>query len=249
VPLASTSRLYFLAGTPHSSGRLPTAESRNNSGFLHFPNFADQRWVSRALLLDLDEWAGRGTAPPPSQYPSLAKGELVQRTAVRFPSTPLFPFATYMPQVWRLDFGPEFSTARTISIEPPTVGAAYTVLVPQVNADGNDLGGIRLPELAVPLGTYTGWNLTVPPLSSFGYLSGLVGGFEPFPLDKEQRATLGDSRLSIAERYRDRQDYLDRVKRAADDLVRQRFLLSADVPSVLEWTDRIWIAIVGAPSR
>jgi hypothetical protein len=128
------------------------------------------------------------------------------------------------------------------------------VLVPQVNADGNDMSGIRLPEVAVPLGTYTGWNVTVPPLSSqglsdLGYLSGLIGGFEPFALTKEQREGSRDARLSIAERYAGRQDYLDRVRQAAEDLVRQRFLRAEDVPAVLLQSDNIWSAVVNAGTR
>ena len=107
--------------------------------------------------------------------------------------------------------------------------------------------GIRLPELAVPLGTYAGWNITVPQLSELRYLSGLVGGFEPFARTKAQRDASGDSRLSIAERYSGRPDYLDKVKRAADDLVRQRFLRVEDVPSVLQAAERIWNAVVTDP--
>jgi hypothetical protein len=117
------------------------------------------------------------------------------------------------------------------------------VLVPQVNADGNDVAGIRLPELAVPLGTYAGWNITVPQLSDLRYLSGLVGGFEPLARTKAQRDASGDSRPSIGERYSGRPDYLDKVKRAADDLVRQRYLRTEDVPAVLQAAGRMWDAV------
>ena len=146
----------------------------------------------RALLLDLDAWTRNESEPPASQYPSISKGELVALEDVHFPAAPSFPFATYMPQVWRMDYGPRYATTKVITREPPQLGAPYRVLVPQVNADGNDVSGIRLPEVAVPLGTYTGWNVTVPQLSdlglsNLGYLSGLIGGFEPFALTKEQR--------------------------------------------------------------
>jgi hypothetical protein len=248
VPLAPTSRLYFLAGTPHSSGGLPPA-GRRAQGFQHFPNFAQQRWVSRALLLDLDAWARNEMEPPPSQYPSISKGELVARQDVRFPRTPSFPFTTYMPQVWRMDFGPGYATTRVIAREPPQLGAPYRVLVPQVNADGNDISGIRLPEVAVPLGTYTGWNVTIPQLSDLEYLAGLVGGFEPFPMTREQREADGDTRLSIRERYSGRQDYLDRVKQAAEDLVRQRFLRREDVPAMVARAADIWDAVVTTEAR
>jgi len=153
-----------------------------------------------------------------------------------------------MPQVWRMDYGSRYATTKVITNEPPRLGASYRVLVPQVNADGNDASGIRLPEVAVPLGTFTGWNVTGPQftdagLSNLGYLSGLIGGFEPFALTKEQRDKSGDARLSVAERYTGRQDYLSRIKKAAEDLVRQRFMVIGDVPAVVQEADTIWNAI------
>ena len=249
APLAATSRLYFLAGTPHSSGQLSLDRVPGKSPYLHFTNFAQQRWVSRALLLDLDAWARHESEPPPSQYPSIANGELVPMREVRFPAAPSFPFTSYMPQVWQMDYGPRYSIERVITAEPPRLGASYRLLVPQANADGNDVSGIRLPEVAVPLGTYTGWNMTVPQLSDLGYLAGLIGGFEPFALTKGQRERAGDTRLSIGERYLDRQDYLDRVKRAADALVQQRFMRAEDVPAVILRGDAIWGGVVTNGSR
>jgi hypothetical protein len=242
VPLAPTSRLYFLAGTPHSMGGLPLSKGRDQ--FRQFVNFAEQRWVTRALLLELDAWTRGDREPPASQYPAIAKGELVPLEDVHFPKVPSFPFTTYMPRVWRMDYGREYSTTRVITIEPPQIGEPYRVLVPQVNSDGNDVAGIRLPEVAVPLGTYTGWNVTLPQLSQLRYLSGLVGGFEPFARTKDQRLANGDTRLSIAERYSGRPDYLVKVRRAADDLVRQRFLRVEDVPAVLQAAERMWNAVV-----
>lgn len=251
APLATTSRLYFLAGTPHSSGVLPLIRDQT---FRHFRNFAQQRWAARALLLDLEAWTRNESEPPASQYPSISKGELVALEDVRFPAAPSFAFISYMPQVWRMDYGPRYAATKVITKEPPQLGARYRVLVPQVNADGNDVSGIRLPEVAVPLGTYTGWNVTVPQLSdpglsNLGYLSGLIGGFEPFALTKEQRQESGDARLSIGERYAGRQDYLDRVRQAVEDLVRQRFMRGQDVPAVLLEADRIWDAVVNTGTR
>jgi hypothetical protein len=245
APLDATSRLYFLAGTPHSMGGLPLSKGRDQ--YRQFVNFAEQRWVSRALLVELDAWTRGEREPPPSQYPTIAKGELVLLEDVRFPKVPLFPFATYMPRVWRMDYGPQYSATRVISIEPPNTGQPFRVLVPQVDADGNDVAGIRLPEVAVPLGTYTGWNVTIPQLSDLRYLSGLVGSFEPFARTKEQRLANGDSRRSVAERYSGRPEYLDKVRRAANDLVRQRFLRVEDVPAVLQSAERIWNAVVSDP--
>jgi hypothetical protein len=211
----------------------------------HPLNFADQRWVLRALLIDLDKWVSSGAEPPPSRYPTLAKRQLVARDDVRFPRIPSLPFADYMPGVWRMDYGPEYSTTRVITKEPPSLGDPYVVLVPQVNADGNDEGGIALPEIAVPLGTHTGWNVSTFPLSGLRYLAGLVGTFQPLARTRAEREQSGDSRLSIEERYSGRQDYLQRVRRAAADLVRQQFLLEHDVDDVVEQAGRTWDTIVG----
>jgi hypothetical protein len=243
VPLGPRSRLYFLSGTAHSSGPFPPARDLRGLREEHYTNFAQQRWVTRALILDLDSWIASGVEPPPSRYPSLAKGELVARESVHFPKSPAIPFPDYMPQVWRMDFGPDFATKGIIANEPPVLGAPYTVLVPQVDADGNDLGGIRLPEIAAPLGTFTGWNIRLPRLSSLHYLSGLFGSFEPFPKTREDRESAADARKSIAERYPTRQDYLDQVKRAAQDLVKQRFMLPDDVDAAMRRAASMWDAI------
>jgi alpha/beta hydrolase family protein len=240
VPLAPTSRLYFLSGTPHASGPLPLTRQQTRYAL----NFAEQRWVLRALLIDLDRWVAAGTEPPPSRYPTIAKHQLVPREAVHFPKAPSLPFPDYMPGVWRMDYGADYLTQRVITNEPPTLGAPYAVLVPQVNADGNDEGGISLPEIAVPLGTHTGWNVSTFSLSGLRYLAGLVGSFEPFALTRAEREKSGDARRSIEERYTNRDDYLQRVKRAVDDLVRDRFMLPADVNGALERAQQTWDIIV-----
>lgn len=244
VPLAPTSRLYFIAGTPHASGPLPPTKGVQQ--FQQYVNFAQQRWVQRALLLDLDAWVRRDNAPPASRYPTIASGNLVPQTSVEFPHAASIPFPAYMPSVWRMDYGPEFAARRIISNEPPVLGVPYRVLLPQVDSDGNDLGGIRIPEIAAPLGTYTGWNVALPQLRELQYLSGLTGSFEPFPLTKKDRMRTGDSRKSIEERYAGREDYLRQVKRAVDDLVKQRFMLEADVSAALQRAETIWDSVMAA---
>jgi hypothetical protein len=248
VPLAPTSRLYFISGTPHSGGPLPLTRGAGGE-YQHNLNFAQQRWTMRALLLEMDAWLRAETAPPPSVYPTLAKGELVPLDGVKFPAVRSMPFAAYMPRVWRLDYGPLFAATRVITNEPPTVGAALRVLVPQVDADGNDVGGIRIPEIAAPLGTHTGWNVSHPQLSELHYLAGLLGSFEPFARTAADRQRTGDQRPSIAERYSGRQEYLARMEAAARDLVRQRFLRDADVAGVIRRGEEIWAAVVSEGSR
>jgi hypothetical protein len=238
-PPASTSRVYFIAGTPHAAGpyaRVP--------GYQNRMNFAQQRWPLRALLLDLDDWIRSVAEPPASRYPVSARSELVPRESVRFPKIPGLRFPDYMPSFWKMDFGENFERTRVILNEPPILGDRLPVLVPQVDADGNDVSGIRIPEVAVPLGTYTGWNIRLPQLKDLEYLAGLVGSFEPFAKTKEEREKAGDSRLSIADRYSGKQDYLDRVAKSARELVSQRFLLPGDVDAVVTRASALWDAVM-----
>jgi hypothetical protein len=143
-----------------------------------------------------------------------------------------------------MDFGPEFASKGIVANEPPKLGEALPVLVPQVDQDGNDLGGIRTLEVAVPLGTFTGWNIQLPPLPGLHYLAGLVGSFELFPRSRDEREKSGDARTSIADRYTSRQDYLDRVQHASEGLVRQRLLLAGDVPAIVRQAGVLWDGIV-----
>jgi alpha/beta hydrolase family protein len=246
VSLAATSRLYFIPGTPHASGPLLSIPEARAAGFQYRLNFAQQRWVLRALLLDLDDWVRAGAEPPASRYPTVSKGELLSRMFVRFPKIPSFPFADYMPSVWAMDYGSTYERTRIITKEPPGLEKKLVVLVPQVDVDGNDVSGIRIPEVAVPIGTYTGWNIQLPQLRNLDYLAGLVGSFEPFARTREEREKSGDPRLSIAERYSSRQEYLDRVQRAVRDLVAERFMLAGDAGAVMQRAERMWDRIVTA---
>lgn len=245
VPFDPSSRLYFLTGTPHAGGPLPLVRDTGAQEFRYDMNFADQKWTLRALLLCMDDWIRAGTAPPPSRYPMLARRELVPSDTLRFPSMPSFAAPDYMPRVWRMNYGIDYDATRVITLEPPDLGAPYTVLVPQVNDDGNEVGGVLLPEVAVPLGTHTGWNITVPQLRDLGYLAGLVGSFVPFPLTREARKQSGDERRSIEERYASRTAYLGEVRRATESLVRERFVLAEDAPAVLRDAETRWQVLVG----
>ncbi|MGE3403349.1 MAG: alpha/beta hydrolase domain-containing protein [Vicinamibacterales bacterium] len=242
VPLAPTSRLYLIAGTPHSGAPIPRQRDVRYRGYRHGLNFAEQRWPLRALLLDLDAWLRDGTEPPPSRVPTLAERQLVRRENVRFPAIPGLPFASYLPPVFRLNLGPRFATDRIIS-EPPMTGEELPVRVPQVDADGNDMGGIRVPEIGVPLGTFTGWNISEPTLPGLRYLAGLAGSFEPFARTRDERERTGDARLSIAERYRNRDDYLARVREYAEILVKERVALATDVDAIISLAAQLWEAV------
>ena len=238
LPLSADARLYFYPGTPHSHYPFPPIKNAGAGAFENYANFASAGWSFRALLLDLDEWVAKGTRPPDSAYAHLI--DLVSRDRVVPPKIPGVEFPSYMPRNWRLDYGPEFLAKGIIANEPPKVGQPYTVLVPRVNRDGNDLGGIQLPDVAVPLGTFTGWNYQLPVRTNLDYLAGLVGSFIPFPLSAEDRKTSGDSRLSISERYSGREDYLEKVRMSADSLVSRRLLRAEDVKTVVEESAARW---------
>jgi hypothetical protein len=172
----------------------------------------------RALLAAMNAWVKDNTAPPPSVYPKLADHALVKPAEVHFPKLSGVAFPLHPNAAYRLDF----------SVLPPKVGAAFPALVPQVDADGIDLGGIRMPEVAVPLATYTGWNLRSPEIGASDQLYSMQGSWIPFPL------------AQIEKRYPSRQAYLDRVHAAAAKLVTERFLLETDVDKVVERSATEW---------
>ena len=242
MPLADSSRLYFLTGTPHAGGPLPAIRETDTGDFRNPLNFAQQRWTLRALLLAMDAWLTSGKAPPASRYPTIARGELVDRASLAFPAAGTLTRPEYMPSVWRLDFGPDFVSTGVIR-EPPRPGERYRVLVPQVDADGNDRGGVPQIEVAAPLGTFTGWNILEPELKDLGYLSGLTGSFVPFARTRGERREPRDDRRSIEERYGSRSDYLARVEAAASRLVRDGFMLQQDVAAVLARARQMWTAV------
>ncbi len=217
-------RIYFIAGGQHG-----IAAARDRV-FENAPNVLDHSPPLRALLLALDRWATTGQAPPPSLYPRIDRGELVTAAAyaAAFPKIPgvLLPKGNLEPP--RLDLGPRFKTMGVIDRQPPLFGPAYVTLVPAPDADGNDKGGIRLPDVAVPLGAHTGWNLRPAAMGAPGQLARWSGSFFPFAPTAEERRQSGDPRPSIEERYPGKADYVRRVEAAADDLRKQGYLLEED---------------------
>lgn len=250
LPLHPNHRIYFLAGTSHAIGTFPpTKTTRRGAGKLEqYSNFANAGPVFRALLLDLDDWVSRGTEPPASVYPHLIDRTLVARSAVEFPRVPGFMFPAFMPKTWRVNYGSRF-TSEGIIAEPPLVGPEYSVLVPQVDRDGIDLGGIRLPHAAVPVATFTGWNRELPSLPEFQYLAGLAGSFVPLARSAKEQTTTGDARRSLADRYRSREVYLDQVRQEAQSLVSRRLLLDRDVDEQVSLAIKRWDFVMTNPGK
>ncbi|HWZ45786.1 MAG TPA: alpha/beta hydrolase domain-containing protein [Candidatus Saccharimonadales bacterium] len=249
APLPENIRVYFLAGLQHFSGAFPPAKSQQGAVQYtaqqpHNPN--PVRWFWRALITDMDQWVREGVAPPPSTYPKLADNTLVPFSKWTFPKIPGVNLPSEIVLAWHLDFGPQWKQG-IVSIEPPKVGKPYAVFIPQSDADGNDLGGVRLPELQAPLASYTGWNLRSPAIGAPEQRLSFLGSFIPFTRTAEERKAAGDPRPSIAERYSSRDEYLGKFAAAAVKLMQQRFLLPEDVPSLLERGRQEWEYLTGKP--
>jgi len=239
APLAPQTRIYHIAGTQHGGGQLPI---RRLPGALYESNPNDLRPVLRALLVSVQDWLTKGKEPPPSAYP---KGDqLAPIGKLRFPAIPNFVHPTQVRQAMPLDFGPDFATKGIITNEPAKIlGKPYNSKLPQLDADGNEIGGIRLPEIAVPLATQLAWNMPDPAKYTSPEMFGLAGAHIAFAKTKAARLAARDPRPSIEERYRDKADYLAKVKAAAAQLAAQGYLLSADIPVLVAHAERHWDAL------
>jgi hypothetical protein len=228
----ATSRIYQIASAPHIVGPFPPAPYTD-------PDFVgqadmnplDYNAVVRALFRGLDEWVANGAEPPASRYPRLDNGTLTMPEAAGWPAIPGFAIPKAPMTTYRLNFGPEWP--KRVTIEPPKLGAPFVSRVPAVDEAGNDRGGIRLPQIAVPLATHTGWNYRRPSIGAPDRLASEIGSYLPLPKTRAERERTGDARQSIEERYPNRQAYLDRIAAAARELVEQRYLLADDVPELI----------------
>ncbi len=233
VPPPPTSRIYLIASAPHIVGAFPPAPFQDPE----FVGRADMNPlvytpVIRALFRALDRWIADGIEPPPSRYPTIADGTLTAVDRSGWPAIPGYARPQSPMTTYRLDFGPEWSKG-IVTQEPPGIGKAFVGLVPAVDEAGNDRAGIRLPEIAVPLATHTGWNYRRAAIGAPDRLASEIGSYLPLPRTRADREKTGDSRKSIAERYASREDYLGRISLSALELVRERLLLDEDVPGVL----------------
>jgi hypothetical protein len=236
LPLQDNVRSYLFAGAQHSPGAFPPAQGAGQQA----GNPVDWWWPLRALLVAMDEWVRDGKAPPASTYPRLDRGTLVSAASVAFPALP----GVQSPNDLR-------SAARVPNLLQPGGaggGTPLPLLVPQVNADGNETAGIRLPDVAVPLATYTGWNFRRPELGGTHLLVSLLGSYVPLARTRAEREARRDPRPSIEERYASRAAYLSRVRDAADALVGFRHLLAEDVESVMRRSADHWDLLARQPT-
>jgi hypothetical protein len=223
-----TARAYFLAGTQHGPGPFPPGQGLGQQK----GNPTDYWWSMRALLVAMDRWVKQGVAPPANRIPLLSDGTLVQAKALAFPAIPGVQSPTSLAPVIRI--------ASDMIRGGAGAGTTLPYLVPQVDADGNERGGIRLPEVTVPLATFTGWNFRQPSIGAPDRIIPLLGSYVPLPRTPAEREAQGDPRRSIAERYTSREEYLSLVNQAAAALVKDGLLLEEDTIPVTRRAAAHW---------
>ena len=229
VELPDNVRIYHLAGTEHViTGTMPKGVCIGAAN-----TAVDQRPAMRALILALDRWVKEGTPPPASRYPKIADGTLVPAAALKWPAIPGFSAPRGPNPMAQFDYGKRLRLGIIDKVPPMPMKKGYVVLVPAVDADGNDKGGLRLPEQAVPAATTTGWALRSGEAGGAGELCYLDGFASPFPSSAAAREAAKDPRGSLAERYGDRESYLARVREAALELQKGGYLLAEDIDGIV----------------
>ena len=222
-------RIFTLAGAKHGPGSWPPVDSAMQPLKVN-PN--DYRWAQRALLVALDRWTRQGVEPPPSRHPLLSDGTLVAQRDIKYPNLQAVQWPVHVPGGYRADV--------------PGVFSVLPFIVPQVDSDGNDIGGIRLPEQAVPLGTYTDWAFRSEQTGASDTLIAMAGSYIPFAKTHSDRDKSHDPRLSVEERYGTRTEYVRRVEEAAKKLVQERYLLQEDVAAIVAAAGQHWDWTMGS---
>ncbi|MFN0094454.1 MAG: alpha/beta hydrolase domain-containing protein [Dehalococcoidia bacterium] len=238
LDLPAETRVYLVAGGQHGPGiwpllsKLPIPEGAHAA---HWMNALDWRPAARAALVNLDQWL-RGVEPPPSAVPTFREGTLVERSAVldqlAIPGVTRPAAGKLRAIPTALDLGP--GAAEGIGAWPGTAAGRLPAFVSSVDADGNELAGVRLPDITVPVATYTGWNPRHPLMGAEDQIIRYIGSTFPFAADESRRATASDVRPSLTERYPSRQEYEAQVRDSAARLVAARHLLAEEVEEVVK---------------
>ncbi|MBL40517.1 MAG: hypothetical protein CL761_04250 [Chloroflexi bacterium] len=234
------SRVYHLSSCMHGPGVWPPTDTQEADGMRgqNYLNSIDYTPLMRALLINLDKWASEGVEPPDSSHPKVSDGTAVDPNSLRekYSKIPInFPEHFSFPR--KMNFGSNEDIIETI---PPTHGEKYSSIVSDVDEDGNEIAGIRHPDVQVPLATSTPWNLRHPDVGAPYQIIGLTGGPRgaTVPLPKEKIDD--DSRLSISERYSSKEDYLEKISNYSKKLIKQRFLLDFDLENILSRSEERW---------
>jgi hypothetical protein len=237
VEIPDNVRIYEFSSTQHG-GFSPVAALPTSTGICQqLPNTNSYTYNLRALLMALQQWVAVRREPPASRYSRIGRNSLVPLGQFVFPS---IPNVTGPQAIFNTRFvfnrGPRYdadAVSGIIFVEPPKPVAEYPALVPQVDADGNDIDGLRSITLQVPLGTYTGWNVRRSGFSE-GDACDLTGSYIPFAVTQAQRTQNHDPRPSLEERYGTLAHYTALAKAAADQLVAQRLLLAGDEAAAVQ---------------
>jgi len=231
-------RIYLFSGTQHSPGEI----ADQISGFSQ--NYNSYTPYLRALIVALENWVIEGKDPPESRYPTLASGTLVtpDKSGTGWPDIPAVPYNGKANELPLLDYGPMYdfrNVSGVLQKEPPVIKSEqnYKTLVPRVDKDGNEIAGIRSINIRVPLGTFTGWAIRREGYGK-GDLSSLNGMFIPFKKTRKDRKEVKDPRLSLEERYGSHEKYMEAVRKAAEELVSEGFLLPEDAASEIEKAEK-----------
>ena len=233
-------RIYHFAGTEHGLGVWPPTDTQpaaaDPTGAVehsrNLRNVIDYAPLLRACLVNLDRWVSEGQTPPPSRHPRIDDGTAVTPDELRLVFDRI-PGAAY-PRHHALPLRLDFATL------PPRPGPAWGSRVSAVDADGNEVAGIRLPEVAVPVAAFTGWTLRHPDIGGAEQRLVFAGATLPFARTRSEREVHGDPRPSIEERHASREAYLERVRQVALALVAQRYLLDEDVEVSVAAAARLW---------
>ncbi len=239
VEISPNLRIYHFTGLQHFSGPFPPRKGTGDLAGQQPQSPLPIKYFWRAMITNMDAWVRSGTEPPPSSYPHLKDGTLVPFEAYAFPAIPGVNRPHEANEAPRLDFGPNWQKG-ILSRQPPIVGQPFPLLVPQVDADGNERDGVRLPEFAAPLATYAPWNLRDPSIGAPDQRVSFEASWIPFAKTAAERKQTGDPRLSIEERYKSREDYLARYTAALDELIKERWILPEDRAAVLERGEQEW---------
>ncbi len=227
IELPDAVRLYLFAGTQHAGPVMMKHAGIFSQDPVYPLNTTDYAPLNRSLLAALEAWVSGREEAPPSRYPSVADGTLVPPFPKESPGFPKIPGVRYpdvINELSRMDYGTQPPR--------PVPGTGYSLLVPKLDEDGNERAGIRLPEVAVPRATLTGWNLRNREFAEDALM--VVGSCFPFPATRVERERSGDPRRSLEERYPSHDAYVERVREAAEGLQRERLLLAEDVARYIE---------------
>ena len=236
IELYDNVRIFLFSGTQHGPASFPPGISigQQKANPLQF------RWAMRALLQAMSAWIAEGSEPPDSRYPRIADSTLVQPDRLGFPAIPGVSTSTRVHKAYRVDYGPRFVSEGIVTQEPPAVGKAFPILVPSVDSDGNEVAGVRMPEMEAPLATYTGWNLFNEKSGPTHEISSMVGSYIPLRRTRAEREASNDPRPSIEERYKSRAEYLGLVAEAGVDLIDAGLVLERDLPAIVRNAAKHW---------